>query len=273
MPLQAFILDYTYGLDRIYSREEIEKAKASPSFEREYNLKYLGMIGNVFHTKDIEEAIQKGRNYDPNVVNSYAAKSMGIDPAYGSSNFGIVITQFCDGLIQVLYADEFPRPDYNEMLGRCIELIENYNIAKVYIDGANPSFIRSLKQMLGERSDYEKVIEYYKKIKWHWKEHMQVIPVNFSTEHREMLGHVKMLMESGMVAINPIFFDKLIIALRTAVENEGSLDKEATSHNDILDAFRMCLKRYEFKTIRPEEESGNSVVTRKYYYSGKEETR
>jgi hypothetical protein len=232
------------------------------------------MIGNVFHTKDIEEAIEKGKkNYDPDdAVNSYAAKSMGIDPAYGSSNFGIVITQFCDGLIQVLYADEFPRPDYNEMLGRCIELIENYSIAKVYIDGSNPSFIRSLKQMLGERSDYEKVIEYYKKIKWHWKEHMQVIPVNFSTEHREMLGHVKMLMESGMVAINPIF-DKLIISLRTAVENEGSLDKEATSHNDIFDAFTMCLKRYEFKTTTTEEEesSSNRVITRKYYYSGKEE--
>ncbi len=27
-------LDYTYGLDKIYYREEIEKAKASPSFER-----------------------------------------------------------------------------------------------------------------------------------------------------------------------------------------------------------------------------------------------
>jgi hypothetical protein len=81
-----------------------------------------------------------------------------------------------------------------------------------------------------------------------------------------MLGHAKMLMESGIVAINPIF-DKLVISLRTAVENEGSLDKEATSHNDIFDAFRMCLKRYEFKTPTPEEESSNRAITRKYYYS------
>ena len=42
------------ALDRIYSVAEIDAAKASPSFEREYNLKYLGLIGNVFHTKDIE---------------------------------------------------------------------------------------------------------------------------------------------------------------------------------------------------------------------------
>ena len=35
---------------------------------------------------------------------------------------------------------------------------------------------------------------------------------------------------------------KLITALRTAVENgEGSLDKEATSHDDLMDAFRMSM--------------------------------
>jgi hypothetical protein len=28
-------MDYTYGLDKIYTKEEIEKAKISPSFERE----------------------------------------------------------------------------------------------------------------------------------------------------------------------------------------------------------------------------------------------
>ena len=32
-------LDYTVGLDKIYTIEEIEKAKGSPSFEREYNLR------------------------------------------------------------------------------------------------------------------------------------------------------------------------------------------------------------------------------------------
>ena len=32
---------------------------------------------------------------------------MGIDPGYGSSSFGIVITQLVDAQLQVLYADEF----------------------------------------------------------------------------------------------------------------------------------------------------------------------
>jgi hypothetical protein len=41
---------------------------------------------------------------------------MGIDPAYGSSAFGIVVTIFVDGIAQILHAEEYHRPDYNEML-------------------------------------------------------------------------------------------------------------------------------------------------------------
>ena len=58
-----------------------------------------------------------------------------------------------------------------------------------------------------------------------------------------MLAHCKELLEyqNGMVSIHPRF-NKLITALRTAVENgEGVLDKEATSHDDLMDAFRMSL--------------------------------
>ena len=59
-------MNYTYGLDRIYSRQEIEKAKNSPSFGREYDLQYLGLIGNTFHTGDIERAIALGKKYRTN---------------------------------------------------------------------------------------------------------------------------------------------------------------------------------------------------------------
>jgi hypothetical protein len=48
------------------------------------------------------------------------------------------------------------------------------------------------------------------------------------------------------IAINPDKFDKLITALRTAVDNDGTLDKESTSYNDIFDAFRLALKFLSF---------------------------
>jgi hypothetical protein len=160
---KRIFLDYTYGIGKIYTAEEIEKAKQSPSFEREYNLKYLGKIGNVFHTKDIEAAIEKGRKYDPDNFNQsiFTSTSMGIDPAYGSSAFGIVITRFADGIVQILYAQEYHRPDYNEMLSLVYDLMTKYNVDKVYIDGANPSFIKSLKLQIGEDPDYDQVIARY----------------------------------------------------------------------------------------------------------------
>jgi hypothetical protein len=58
-----------------------------------------------------------------------------------------------------------------------------------------------------------------------------------------------MLLEDdhGKIAINPDRFDKLMTSLRTAIDNDGTLDKEATSYNDIFDAFRLALKFYSFK--------------------------
>jgi hypothetical protein len=248
---KRLFLDYTYGIGKIYTPEEIDKAKQSPSFEREYNLKYLGKIGNVFHTKDIEAAIEKGRKYNPDIIIPFTSTSMGIDPAYGSSAFGIVVTQWADGIVQIMHAEEYHRPDYNEMLSLVYGLISKYNVDSVYIDGANPSFIKSLKLQIGEDPDYDKVIARYRSdgLGDSWTKDMKIIPVNFNKEHKAMLGHCKMILEDdrGKIAINPDRFDKLITALRTAVDNDGTLDKEATSYNDIFDAFRLALKFYSFR--------------------------
>jgi hypothetical protein len=59
-----------------------------------------------------------------------------------------------------------------------------------------------------------------------------------------MLAYTKKILEygSGVVSISPEH-TKLIIALRTAVEKgDGSLDREATSHDDLFDGFRMSLQ-------------------------------
>jgi hypothetical protein len=46
---------------------------------------------------------------------------------------------------------------------------------------------------------------------------------------------------------NRILLSALITSLRTVIDNEGTLDKEATSYNDIFDAFRLALKFYHFE--------------------------
>jgi len=251
-------LDYTYGLDKIYSLDEIEKAKQSPSFEREYNLMYLGVIGNVFHEKDIQKALERGKNYDPLDLSNkdFDSSSMGIDCGFGSSAFGIVITRYANEKekVQILYAKEYDRPDYNEMLSKVGNLIFEYNPTKIYIDGANPAFIKSLKIRLGDRGieqiEYERLEEYAKRFKKPIDEYIRVIPVHFNKEHKNMLAHCKLMLEKEYVEINPMF-DKLVTALRTASEKgEGTLDKEQTSYDDIFDAYRLALRYYQIKSMK-----------------------
>jgi hypothetical protein len=99
--------DYHYGLEGpypIYSQEKIDEAKRSPEFGREYELQYLGLIGNVFSQTSIEKATKI--EYNPDNINKNAKKSVGIDPGFGSSNFAIVVTQLVDGKIQVIHSEE-----------------------------------------------------------------------------------------------------------------------------------------------------------------------
>jgi hypothetical protein len=101
------------------------------------------------------------------------------------------VTQWVDNHIQILHAEEYHRPDYNEMLSLVYGLISKYDVDKVYIDGANPSFIKSLKLQIGEDADYDRVIARYRaeKLGGNWSQDMKMVPVNFNTEHKAMLGH------------------------------------------------------------------------------------
>jgi hypothetical protein len=51
------------------------------------------------------------------------------------------------------YANEFQRPDFNDMLNVVMELVNKHQVQKIFIDAANPSFIRSLKMAIGDRED------------------------------------------------------------------------------------------------------------------------
>jgi hypothetical protein len=68
-----------------------------------------------------------GKLHDPTIPNTYAKKCMGIDPAFGSSSFGIVVTQFVDGQV---HAEEYKRPVFNQMLEKVWDLLAGYNVQK-----------------------------------------------------------------------------------------------------------------------------------------------
>ena len=241
-----------WGVGKIYTQEEIDKAKLSPSFPREYELQYLGLIGNVFSTLSIENATKI--EYNPDIINPNAKKSIALDPAFGSSNFAICGTQFVNGKIQVIFAEEYERPNFQAMINRIWEIKQKCgHISNIYVDASSPEIIQALKREFGEPFNQQYLsdqIAQCKKYNLHIEDRMLVVPVPFSVEGAHMLQHAKWLMEetdedgSSLVAIHKRF-DKLIIALRTAVANEYKLEKELSVFNDLTDAFRMALTFYK----------------------------
>jgi hypothetical protein len=189
----------------------------------------------VFNLQDIEiatsteyEVIEHGSDY--------RTATMGIDPGYTS--FAIVVVYFIDGKIQVAFADEFIKQSTGDMVQVVWSLIQKYNVSKAYVDASAPSFIKDLKIIWGERTDWENIK----------KEHFVYVkaePVPFQGQHRQMLYHLKFLLENKYIQIDGKRFHKLVTALRTAVAREGVLDKEATSYDDILDAMRLCTRGFE----------------------------
>ena len=260
---KRLLLDYSYGLDKIYTREEIKKAKASPSFEREYNLKYLGLIGNSFSQKDIDRAILLGDSYDPDIASMDSQFVMGIDSGFGSSAFGIVLLEFINGQIHVKIAEEYEHVRYEDICSKIKSILiglnrwspnqETLESVKIYIDASAPEFVRSLKVMVGEDDSPSYIkdqLDQCKKYDLNPADYMTVIPVSFNTEAKNMLIHTKELLEyeaRPLIGINSKF-DKLITALRTTVSDDsGRLDKEATSYDDILDSFSLSLRHFRIK--------------------------
>jgi hypothetical protein len=214
-------------------------------------LQYQGLIGNVFSTLSIENC-QK-IEYNPAGVIPSTKISIGIDPSFGSSKFGIVVTRFANERIEVIEAEEHDRPDFNSMIDRVWQIkqqhkVEDNNLT-IYVDAANPEIWSSIKRMLNEPYSERYVSEklgYYKKNNLNPANYMKVIPIPFSINGAKMLQHTKSLLEDkdNLLLIDKRF-DKLLTALRTAVANEYKLDKEQTSYNDILDAFRLSLQLYQ----------------------------
>ena len=73
---------------------------------------------------------------------------------------------------------------------------------------------------------------------------MKILPVNFGTEHKQMLAHLAMLVSKEYLCI-PKEHDRLLVSLRTAYANELSLDKERTSYSDSIDALRLACRMYK----------------------------
>ena len=241
------ILDYTVGLGKIYDPLEIEKKKNEPEFPREYQGFYMGRVGNVFSQSQIDQCIKLGEEFstDKIPVSLYTLKSIGLDPAFSTSAFGLVTLEHIKtdkgDIIRVVDCHLIEKADPNQMVQICWDIWKKYGYMNClyYIDGSNRAFLNLLKIRWGESLDWQTNEELSPEL-------VKILPVNFNTQHKQMLGNLHAVISKGYLAIDPKY-EKLLTSLRTAYANELSLVKDQTSYNDLLDGLRLGLKAYQIE--------------------------
>lgn len=248
-------LGYQVGLGKIYTYADIEEAKKTPSFEQEYNLKYVGRIGNVFNLQSIDNAVKAGELYDLNSINKLSPKYMGIDEGYQSSKFGIVIVEQRKAQMNVLYTEELDKPTYEEAIDRIFELKNRYgNVINIGFDASRPELGRSLKREILENDDWEdvqRVLAECKRNNIHPGTEMIIVPVVFSPQTKiDMTYHIRKMLDdpNNRIAINPTH-DKLITSLKAAqFDDRGMMIKNESPHNDLYDAFSIVCNFFQYES-------------------------
>ena len=147
------------------------------------------------------------------------------------------------------------RPDFSEMIEEVWQLKQKCgHVNNIYVDASSPEIVQALKHEFEERYDEQWISEqkaYCKKYNLYLEDRMFIVPISFAVEGAKMLQHTKYLLDereedgSSLIQIDRERFHKLVTSLRTAVANEYKLQKEVSSFNDIMDAFRLALTFYK----------------------------
>ena len=253
----SLVLTYHYGLEGpipIFSKDKLEEArKRNPiDFAREFECQYINAANNVFSNESIDRAVMLGRKYDPVVINKEAQHALGVDPGFGSSATGFTLLEYSDGIIKVVFSEEYSRESFNGMVQKVFDLRRLAgNLSNVYIDMANVEFIEAIKQDFREDSNWQRIHEklaYCRKNKTRPENFMKVIPVSFGLEGATMLSHCKNLLENddALIAINPKW-NKLIDALRSCKAQDYKVDKQNMLYSDAFDSFRLAMKYFSLE--------------------------
>jgi hypothetical protein len=136
------------------------------------------------------------------------------------------------------------------MISFCSQLRIKYGPSKIYVDGAKPDFIKSLKVHCEEAIDYERIIEESKRDKVSYEYRMFVCPINFNEHGKELLGRFQHIVSKGWISV-PKTFNDLITQMRTAkFKDNGNLDKTEAGNNtyDVFDSLRLVLQMFRIKS-------------------------
>jgi hypothetical protein len=258
---KRYFLPYTACMEKpgqpgsgIYSEYEIQQAKLSPHFPREYELKYGIGLGNLFADADIDailindtELEQQRKQLDQPMHHI----SIGCDPGFGSSLASYVVTAQIGGKVVVLDSNAFERGSFRTFSNLMFDKFKEYRADKIFVDASARDVVDDLKQAFREDTNYEAVQRIahreYRYDRDAWMQRMLVIPIAFNHYNDQMIHNLVNLVQNRLLLI-PRTMERLILDLRMAIEKNGKLQKSNSVNTfDLLDALRMACLMYQYR--------------------------
>lgn len=243
-----------------FSSEEIALARQQTGFEREFNLTFGAFgSGNLFPIATLQQCIEQGTaaGSDYSVIKPTGEITIGCDAGWGSSKFGVIVLQMLRDpdnkkRIHVAVAKEFDHPYEDDMVNYMLKLHKASNQGTIYADQAGVSFIRNLKNKLGD-PEWE----------WHREQlrkrgiddldfptYMKVVPVNFATHGQRLLQLLTVYMGRGLFSIHPdhenLISQLASAKLRPNATSDWQLDKNSSTSGtmDLVDSMRCAVFDY-----------------------------
>ena len=128
--------------------------------------------------------------------------------------------------IRVLYAEEFEHANPQDIVDLCFNLYRKHWNTWFFVDGTNRAFVNLMKVAFDESLSWDKDSVN--------PDLMRVLPVNFSTEHKNMLSHLHLMVNKEYLAI-PQQFD---------IRKRVLLIRNPQVYDDMIDALRLSLKGF-----------------------------
>lgn len=143
---RKYIVDYTEGLKphpqsrtTLYFVEDIEKAKTLATFPRNFLHVWGSGTGDVFDAEAIRRCTR-----DHSMTPKHGESLLSVDPAFGSSNSGIIGLVRVDGVVYVTEAYELEHPTDIGLAEHVAEKSKHYD--RTIVDGHWIGVIRGLQE-------------------------------------------------------------------------------------------------------------------------------
>lgn len=214
----------------------------------EYDLSFESGIDAIFNAQDLEAVFSdKYDASDAACTFPQLTKWLGVDPGYATSLVGLVVIQWRNNKMEVVYEAEVKQADADSMRTLIHSLVTKYHLCRIFCDSSSVSLIRTLCKDYGivDCTLYDEKTRDQLLLTPYCGGENLIHSVNFRTKHRLMLEQLHKIISNHQLRVDPVKFPKVATALRTATNkpngNIWELDKNLSSSNDVLDALRLSL--------------------------------